>query len=128
MTATDAAEKFRCSIACSAIRWSASCARSTHAADFVKVLDRMGSYANQSFPLHVRRNARPTVCSKSAANSCEKTRAAAQADFLARVNLSYDATWRVLRLQNAPRPKGRATARRSLRNTICRARPSSRMT
>ena len=81
--------------------------RSKHTADeFSKVLDRMGSYANQSFPLHVQRRKADRLLEERGEYR-ERTRKR-QAEFLARVNLSANSTW-AYSFQTLPRPTGRAT-------------------
>jgi virginiamycin B lyase len=97
--------------------------RSKHTPEeFSKVLDRMGSYANQSFPLHLQKRKADRLLEERGEYR-EKTRQRL-AEFLARVNLSTravpvengsavsiqmsTATW-PYSLQTLPRPKGRAT-------------------
>ena len=78
--------------------------RSTHdAEDFGRVLERMASYANQSFPLHPQvRVSAPDLVRRFGAGT------AALAEYLASINLSSGPTWRYA-LKTLPRPKGRAT-------------------
>jgi streptogramin lyase len=96
--------------------------RSKHTPEeFAKVLDRMGSYANQSFPFHVQKRKADRLLEERG-EFREKTRQKL-ATFLARENLSTravlaenstpsvqitTATW-PYSLQTLPRPKGRAT-------------------
>lgn len=93
--------------------------RSRHTAEeFLKVLDRMGSYANQSFPLHVQKRKADRLLEERGEYR-ERTRQK-QAEFLARVNARVLATsagpagprvgesW-PYSLRTLPRPTGRAT-------------------
>jgi streptogramin lyase len=78
--------------------------RSTHDAEqFMAVLERMASYANQSFPLHPqRRVSAPNLVRRFGAGTDDLAR------YLATVNLSARAGW-PYPLQTFPRPKGAAT-------------------
>ncbi len=96
--------------------------RSKHTAEeFSKVLDRMGSYANQSFPLHLQKRKADRLLEERGEYR-EKTRQRLAA-FLARENLSSravlaanstpsvqvtTATW-PYELRTLPRPTGRST-------------------
>lgn len=96
--------------------------RSKHTAEeFAKVLDRMGSYANQSFPLHLQKRKADRLLEERGEYRVRARQK--QAEFLARVNLSTRtvpvsaptasvqitaATWPYA-LQTLPRPKGRST-------------------
>jgi len=81
--------------------------RSKHTAEeFAKVLDRMGSYANQSFPLHVQRRKADRLLEERGEYRVRARQK--QAEFLARVNLSANPTW-AYSFQTLPRPTGRAT-------------------
>jgi len=80
--------------------------RSKHTPEeFAKVLDRMGSYVNQSFPLHVQKRKADRLLEEQG-ESRERTRRKL-AEFLARVNQSSGA-WQYS-LKTLPRPTGRAT-------------------
>jgi streptogramin lyase len=78
--------------------------RSTYDADhFMAVLERMASYANQSFPLHPqRRVSAPNLVRRFGAGTDDLAR------YLATVNLSSRPTWSYP-LQTLPRPKGAST-------------------
>ena len=78
--------------------------RSTHDAEhFMAVLERMASYANQSFPLHPqRRVSAPNLVRRFGAGTDGLAR------YLATVNLSSGRHWSYP-LQTLPRPKGAAT-------------------
>ncbi len=81
--------------------------RSKHTPEeFAKVLDRMGSYANQSFPFHVQKRKADRLLEERGEYR-EKARQK-QAEFLAHVNLSANQTWPYL-LQTLRRPMGRST-------------------
>jgi streptogramin lyase len=86
--------------------------------EFLKVLDRMGSYANQSFPLHVQKRKADRLLEERGEYR-ERTRQK-QAEFLARVNLrvvmrvasgtiSADQPDWPYSLRTLPRPMGRST-------------------
>jgi virginiamycin B lyase len=77
---------------------------STHDADhFMAVLERMASYANQSFPLHPqRRVSAPNLVRRFGAGTDDLAR------YLATVNLSSGPKWSYP-LQTLPRPKGAST-------------------
>ncbi len=78
--------------------------RSTHDADdFGKVLERMASYANQSFPLHPQaRVSPPNLVRRFGAGTGDL------AAYLASINLSDSPTWSYP-LKTLPRPTGAAT-------------------
>ena len=57
----------------------------------MKVMERMGSYANQSFPYHPQKRMAMRLLEERG-DQLQKTRQR-QADFLAAYNLSTDATW-----------------------------------
>ncbi len=81
--------------------------RSKHdAADFMKVMDRMGNYANQSFPYHPQKRMAMRMLEERG-DQLQKTRQR-QADFLAAYNLSANATW-AYDFKTLPRPKGSGT-------------------
>jgi streptogramin lyase len=76
------------------------------AAAFVTVLERMGTYTNSSFPLHVqKRPARWLLAPRG-----EEQRQSQQrlARFLSTINLSSGSTW-TYPLKTFPRPKGKDT-------------------
>jgi len=79
--------------------------RSTHDADaFGRVLERMASYANQSFPLHPQtRVSAPNLVRRFGAGTSEL------AEYLASINLSRRPTWS-FPLETFPRPTGDATS------------------
>ena len=80
--------------------------RSKHTAEeFAKVLDRMGSYANQSFPLHVQKRKADRLLEERGEYR-ERTRMRLAA-FLARVNQS-SGPWQYS-FKTLSRPAGRAT-------------------
>ena len=74
--------------------------------DFLKVMDRMGTYANQSFPFHVQKRLASRLLEERG-DALAKTRQR-QADFLAAVNLSGGAAW-PYDLKTLARPKGSNT-------------------
>ena len=78
--------------------------RSTHDADaFGHVLERMASYANQSFPLHPqKRVSAPNLVRRFGAGSSDL------AEYLASINLSGGRAW-PFTLKTFPRPAGDAT-------------------
>jgi len=78
--------------------------RSTHDADdFGKVLERMASYANQSFPLHPQvRVSTPNLVRRFGAGTADL------AAYLASINLSSGPVWPYA-LKTLPRPVGTAT-------------------
>jgi streptogramin lyase len=79
-------------------------ARSTYDADaFMPVLERMASYANQSFPLHPQfRVSAPNLVRRFGAGTDNL------AKYLATINLSAQPTW-PYPLKTLPRPSGAAT-------------------
>jgi streptogramin lyase len=81
--------------------------RSKHTPDeFMKVMERMGNYANQSFPLHPQlRKAQRML--EERGDALAKTRQR-QAEFMAKVNLSAGAAW-PYDLKTQARPKGSNT-------------------
>jgi streptogramin lyase len=81
--------------------------RSHHNADeFLKVIDRMGTYANQAFPPHPQKRLADRVLELHG-DARERARRQ-QAEFLSTINLGASATWSYA-LQTLPRPKGRGT-------------------
>jgi virginiamycin B lyase len=78
--------------------------RSTHDADeFMDVLERMASYANQSFPPHPqRRVSAPNLTRRFGAGTGDL------AKYLATINLSSSATWSYS-FKTLPRPSGEST-------------------
>jgi virginiamycin B lyase len=81
--------------------------QSHHSADeFVKVIDRMGTYANQAFPLHPQKRLADRVLDLHG-DARERVRRQ-QAEFLNTINLGSRSTW-PYPLQTVSRPKGRAT-------------------
>jgi virginiamycin B lyase len=70
------------------------------------ILPRMGSYANQSTPLHVQKRI-ATRLLEERGDVLARARAA-QAEFLSSINLSASGAWEY-DLKTNPRPKGRAT-------------------
>jgi virginiamycin B lyase len=75
-------------------------------AQFLQVLDRMGNYANQSFPPHPQKRLAGRLLEERG-EARDRTRHA-QAEFLAAVNLSSAAAF-AYPLRTLPRPKGRST-------------------
>jgi hypothetical protein len=81
--------------------------RSKHdAPEFLKVMERMGSYANQSFQYHPQKRMAMRML-EVRGEELDKTRQR-QADFLAAHNLSTGATW-PYDFKTLPRPKGSST-------------------
>ena len=82
--------------------------RSKHTVDeFLKVTERMGSYVNQSFPLHPqKRKAERLFEERGEARQNARQR---QAEYLASINLSSGASTWAYDLKTLARPKGRAT-------------------
>ena len=81
--------------------------RSKHTPEeFMKVMDRMGGYANQSFPLHVQKRKAMRLL-EVRGDELTKIRQR-QADFMASVNLSAGPSW-PYDLKTLPRPKGSDT-------------------
>src|ERR1035438_23198 len=81
--------------------------RSKHTPEeFMKVMDRMGNYANQSFPLHPQKRMAMRMLEERG-DALAKTRQR-QADFMAAVNLSAGPSW-PYDLKTLPRPKGSNT-------------------
>jgi streptogramin lyase len=76
------------------------------AAEFVNVLQRMASYTNSSFPLHVQKRPAPWLLAPRG----EQLRQSQQrfAQFLSTINLSSASKWEYP-LKTFPRPKGTAT-------------------
>ena len=76
------------------------------AAEFVSVLQRMASYTNSSFPLHVQKRPAPWLLAPRG----EQLRQSQQrfAQFLSTINLSSTSKWEYP-LKTFPRPKGTAT-------------------
>jgi virginiamycin B lyase len=81
--------------------------RSKHTPEeFMKVMERMGSYANQSFPLHPQKRKAMRLL-EVRGDELAKTRQK-MADFMANVNLSAGPAW-PYDLKTLPRPKGSNT-------------------
>jgi virginiamycin B lyase len=74
--------------------------------EFLKVLQRMGSYANSAFPLHPQRRVADRLLEERGP-AREKTRQR-EAAYLSTINLNAGPTWSY-DLKMLPRPKGRAT-------------------
>jgi virginiamycin B lyase len=70
------------------------------------ILPRMGSYANQSTPLHPQKRLAQRLLEERGDQRQQAIQK--QAEFLSTINLSEDATW-TYELKTLPRPKGRAT-------------------
>jgi virginiamycin B lyase len=75
-------------------------------AEFLKVLERMGTYANQAFPLHPQKRLAERVLEVH--GEARQRAREQQAEFLSTINLSAGSTWPYA-LQTLPRPKGKAT-------------------
>ena len=71
------------------------------------ILPRMGSYANQSMPIH-RAEARRDAAAGRARRRARAGAQARQAEFLSSINLSEASAWEYP-LKTLPRPKGRGT-------------------
>src|SRR5262249_33280619 len=71
-----------------------------------QLLPRMGSYANQSMPIHPQRRIATRLLEER--GDVLATARERQAEFLTRINLSEKETW-AYQLKTLPRPKGRAT-------------------
>ncbi|PWU05436.1 MAG: hypothetical protein C5B51_14330 [Terriglobia bacterium] len=81
--------------------------RSHHdSAEFQKVLERMGNYANQAFPLHPQKRLADRVMEVHG-EARDRARQQ-QAAFLSSINLSSGPVW-AYDLKTLPRPKGKAT-------------------
>jgi len=81
--------------------------RSKHTVEeFLKVMDRMGGYANQSFPFHPQKRLAMRMLEERG-DQLQKTRQR-QAEFMAANNLSSAATW-PYDFKTLPRPKGSNT-------------------
>jgi virginiamycin B lyase len=81
--------------------------RSQHDPDeFMQVLERMGSYANQAFPLHPQKRLADRLL--EARGEQRQRNRQEQAQYLSKVNLSSGAPW-PYDLKTLPRPKGRST-------------------
>ncbi len=81
--------------------------RSKHTEEeFMKVMQRMGSYANQSFPLHIQKRM-ATRLLEVRGEELQKTRGR-MASLMASSNLSGGATW-PYEFKTNPRPKGTNT-------------------
>jgi virginiamycin B lyase len=76
------------------------------AGQFLKVIERMGSYANQAFPLHPQK--RPAERLLELHGEARQRARQQQAEFLSTINLSSGSTW-AYPLRTLPRPKGRST-------------------
>jgi len=82
-------------------------ARSQHDPDeFMQVLERMGTYANQSFPLHPQKRLADRLL-EVRGDERQRNRQK-QADYLSKLNLSAGSPWPYA-LKTLPRPKGRGT-------------------
>ena len=81
--------------------------RSTHdAAEFAQLIKRMGSYANQSMPVHLQRRVAQRALEERG-DQLQKSQQKA-AEFLSTINLSESQTWEYP-LKTLPRPSGRGT-------------------
>ena len=81
--------------------------QSHHSADeFLKVVDRMGTYANQAFPPHPQKRLADRIMDLHG-EAREQARRR-QAEFLSTINLSSGSTW-PYSLRTLPRPAGRGT-------------------
>jgi virginiamycin B lyase len=81
--------------------------RSQHDPDeFMQVLERMGSYANQAFPLHPQKRLADRML--EARGEQRQRNRQEQAQYLSKVNLSAGTPW-PYDLKTLPRPKGRGT-------------------
>ena len=81
--------------------------RSQHDPDeFMQVLERMGSYANQAFPLHPQKRLAERLL-EVRGEERQRNRQK-QAEYLSKLNLSSGAPWPYA-LKTLPRPKGRGT-------------------
>src|SRR5579864_2065884 len=81
--------------------------RSQHDSDeFMQVLERMGSYANQAFPLHPQKRLADRLL--EARGEQRQRNRQQQAQYLSTLNLSSGSTWPYA-LKTLPRPKGRGT-------------------
>jgi virginiamycin B lyase len=76
------------------------------AGEFLKVIERMGTYANQAFPLHPQKRLAERVLDLHG-EARDRVRRQ-QAEFLSTINLSSRATW-PYQLRTLPRPKGSGT-------------------
>src|SRR6266446_5426326 len=76
------------------------------AAEFVSVLQRMASYTNSSFPLHVQKRPAPWLLAPRGEQLRQSQERFAQ--FLSTINLSSASKWEYP-LKTFPRPKGTAT-------------------
>jgi virginiamycin B lyase len=81
--------------------------RSQHDPDeFMQVLERMGTYANQAFPLHPQKRLADRLL--EARGEQRQRNREAQAQYLSTLNLSAGSPWPYA-LKSLPRPKGRGT-------------------
>jgi virginiamycin B lyase len=81
--------------------------RSQHDPDeFIQVLERMGTYANQSFPLHPQKRLADRLL-EVRGDERQRNRQK-QAEYLSKLNLSAGSPWPYA-LKTLPRPKGRGT-------------------
>ena len=81
--------------------------RSQHDPDeFIQVLERMGTYANQSFPLHPQKRLADRLL-EVRGDERQRNRQK-QAEYLSKLNLSAGSPWPYT-LKTLPRPKGRGT-------------------
>jgi virginiamycin B lyase len=81
--------------------------RSQHDSDeFMQVLERMGTYANQAFPLHPQRRLADRML--EVRGEQRQRNREAQAQYLSTLNLSAGSPWPYA-LKTLPRPKGRGT-------------------
>jgi virginiamycin B lyase len=76
------------------------------AAEFVKVLERMGTYTNSSFPLHVQKRPQRWLLQPRGEALQQSRQRFAQ--YLSTINLSSSSTWSYP-LTTFPRPKGKET-------------------
>ena len=81
--------------------------RSQHDPDeFLQVLERMGTYANQAFPLHPQKRLADRLL--EARGEQRQRNRQEQAKYLSTLNLSSGSPWPYV-LKTLPRPKGRGT-------------------
>lgn len=76
------------------------------AGEFLKVIDRMGTYANQAFPPHPQKRLADRVMDLH--GDAREAGRRKQAEFLSTINLSSSSPW-AYSLRTLPRPAGRGT-------------------
>jgi streptogramin lyase len=76
------------------------------AGQFLKVIERMGTYANQAFPLHPQKRAAERLLELH--GEARQRARQQQAEFLSTINLGSGATW-AYPLRTLPRPRGGGT-------------------